>query len=120
MGGVTVDEVSRRPGVAKTTNIAQLLRTAKWSSVVPSIIDEAEREPPVAEVHSSIQMGHTAPFQQVIERAIARGELPKNTNAPAMIAFLLGRLFYRRWFSREPLDDVFLKEVIKNLRHSLR
>jgi len=31
-----------------------------------------------------------------------------------MIATLLGPLFYRRWFSREPLDDKFVKRIIKN------
>ncbi|MGH9582602.1 MAG: TetR-like C-terminal domain-containing protein [Bryobacteraceae bacterium] len=61
-----------------------------------------------------------APFQQVIKRAITKGEQPKNTNAPAMIAFLLGPLFYRRWFSREPLDNAFVEEAIKKLRRSLQ
>ena len=84
-GGATVDEISRRSGVAKTTiyrhwparthllrdacatlgtpldtpdagsfaadvtalttNLARLLRSAKWTSVLPSIIDAAERDP---------------------------------------------------------------------------
>jgi hypothetical protein len=30
-----------------------------------------------------------------------------------MIAALLGPLFYRRWFSREPIDDQFVKTVAK-------
>lgn len=159
LGAFTVDEVSRRSGVAKTTiyrhwptrtdliidacsqisttheapdtgsfegdvtalltNMAALLRTANWSSVMPSIIDEAERDPRIAEVHSRIQMGHTAPFQQIIKRAIVKGELPKNTNVAAVIASLLGPLFYRRWFSREPLDAPFVKGVVRSMRRSV-
>lgn len=159
LGGFTVDEVSRRSGVAKTTiyrhwptrtdliidacsqisttheapdtgsfdgdvtalltNTAELLRTANWSSVIPSIIDEAERDPRIAEVHSRIQTGHTAPFQQIIRRAIVKGELPKNTNVAAVIASLLGPLFYRRWFSREPLDERFVKGVVRSVRRSV-
>ena len=97
LGGVSVDEVSRRSGVAKTTiyrhwdtrsdlildacarisadqeapdtgsfegdatalltGIARLLRTANWSSVVPSIVDAAERDPEVAAIHGRIQRG---------------------------------------------------------------
>jgi len=28
-----------------------------------------------------------------------------------MIAALLGPLFYRRWFSREPLEDQFIQKI---------
>lgn len=155
LGGVSVDEVSRRSGVAKTTiyrhwstrsdllidacsqlstqqevpdtgsfegditalltSIATLLRTARWSSVLPSIIDAAERDPDLAEIHSRIQLGHTAPFHRIITRAIRNGELPSHTDPSAMIAALLGPLFYRRWFSRESFDDQFVKGVIETV-----
>ncbi|GMX63765.1 hypothetical protein Elgi_32430 [Paenibacillus elgii] len=32
---------------------------------------------------------------------------------------LLGPLFYRRWFSREPIDDQFVKAIIKRVLASL-
>ncbi len=153
LGGCSVDEVSRRSGVAKTTiyrhwptradlvldacsqisteqqvpdtgsftgdvtvflmNIADLLYTARWSSVVPSIIDAAEREPTLAEVHSRIQLGHTAPLQEIITRAARKGEIPAGTDAAIVSAALLGPLFYRRWFSREPLDEAFVQAIAK-------
>lgn len=159
LGGVSVDEVSRRSGVAKTTiyrhwptrsdlvleacsqmstthevpdtgslegditalltSIAKLLSTARWSSVLPSIIDAAERDPDIAKIHSRIQMGHAIPFQEVIARAMRRGEMPKTADSKALIATLLGPLFYRRWFSREPLDDKFVKGIIKNVMAQL-
>ena len=153
LGGVSVDEVSRRSGVAKTTiyrhwatraelildacsritaeqevpdtgsfegdvtvllaGIAELLVTARWSSVVPSIIDAAERDPELAHIHSRIQMGHTAPLQAVIARAVRNGEIPASTDPSDMIAALVGPLFYRRWFSREPLDEAFVRSIVK-------
>jgi AcrR family transcriptional regulator len=152
--GVSIDEISRRSGVAKTTiyrhwptrsdlvvdacsrisaeqeapdtgslegdltalltNLAELLRTARWSTVVPSIVDAGERDTRLAETHSRIQIGHAAPFKTVIERAMHKGELPKNTDRSGMIAILLGPLFYRRWFSREALDESFVKAVVRN------
>lgn len=154
IGGVSVDEVSRRSGVAKTTiyrhwptrsglvmeactrmiaeqavpdtgtlegdvtavltDIADLLQTARWSSVVPSIIDAAERDADLAEIHGRIQLGHAAPLRAVIERAARKGEISAGTDPSATIAALLGPLFYRRWFSREPLDAKFVKAVIGN------
>jgi len=153
LDGVSVDEVSRRSGVAKTTiyrhwaarsalildacsqisaeqevpdtgsfegdvtalltDLATLLATARWSSVVPSMIDAAERDPDLAHIHSRIQMGHTAPLQAVIARAVRKGEIPASTDPSALIAALVGPLFYRRWFSREPLDDAFVRSIVR-------
>jgi len=154
LGGISVDEIARRSGVAKTTiyrhwptrselvidacsqigaeqetpdtgdfegdlitlltNLAELLSTARWSSVVPSIVDAAERDNSLAEIHSRIQRDHAAPLRTVIERAVQKGEIPKNTDRSTMIAALLGPLFYRRWFSREPLDAAFVKGIVQN------
>ena len=151
-GGATVDEISRRSGVAKTTiyrhwpartdllrdacatlgtpldtpdagsfaadvtalttNLARLLRSAKWTSVLPSIIDAAERDPDIAAMYGKLQQGYSAPFATIIKRASARGELPANTDAALLIAALTGPLFYRRWFSREPLTDDFAKQIV--------
>ncbi|MDQ6670050.1 MAG: TetR/AcrR family transcriptional regulator [Chloroflexota bacterium] len=153
LGGVSVDEVSRRSGVAKTTiyrhwatrsdlildacsrisaeqevpdtggfesdvtalltGLAKLLATARWSTVVPSIIDAAERDPELAQIHSRIQMGHTAPLQVVIARAVRNGEIPASTDPSDLIAALVGPLFYRRWFSREPLDEAFVSSIVR-------
>ncbi len=153
LGGVSVDEVARRSGVAKTTiyrhwatrsalildacsrisaeqeapatgsfesdvtalltGLATLLATARWSSVVPSMIDAAERDPDLAHIHSRIQRGHTAPLQAVIARAVRNGDIPASTDPSDMIAALVGPLFYRRWFSREPLDEEFVRSIVR-------
>lgn len=97
-------------------DLARLLREARWSSVLPSIIDAAERDDGLAEVHAKIQVGHATPFRAVVERAILKGELPANVDVSALVASLLGPLFYRRWFSREPLDEAFVEGVIRNAR----
>jgi len=150
-GGATVDEISRRSGVAKTTiyrhwptrtdllrdacstlstpldtpdtgsfeadmtalmtNLAYLLRSARWTSVLPSIIDAAERDPDIADMYGKLQLGYSAPFETVIQRAMRKGELAQNTDTAMLIAALTGPLFYRRWFSREPLTDDFAKSV---------
>src|SRR5450432_3464909 len=152
-GGATVDEISRRSGVAKTTiyrhwptrtdllrhacsslstpldtpdtgslaadmtalmiHLASLLRTAKWTSVLPSIIDAAERDPEIAGMYSKLQQAYSAPFATLIQRAMRKGELPGDTDAAMLIAALTGPLFYRRWFSREPLTDDFAKQIVR-------
>jgi hypothetical protein len=97
---------------AIVNDLAERLWTARWSSVLPSIVDVAERDRDFAKIHAGIQAGHQAPLRTVIKRAIARGELPKRTNVSAMVAALIGSLFYMRWFARQPLDARFVKAII--------
>jgi AcrR family transcriptional regulator len=152
LAGVSVDEVSKRSGVAKTTiyrhwpsrtellleacgriaskldipdtgnlkddlaalasSVAVLLRSKNFSSVLPSVIDAAERDDQVAALQTRIHAEHMAPFYLVIERARQSGELPRKCLAAEIVAAVVGPLFYRRWFSREPLDDRFVRAVV--------
>jgi AcrR family transcriptional regulator len=151
--GASVDEITRRSGVAKTTiyrhwptrsdllrdacssigtpleipdtgsfegdvtalltSLAHLLRSEKWTSVLPSVIDAAERDPDIAAMYSRLQEGYSAPLQSIIQRAMQRGELPKTTDAALLVAALTGPLFYRRWFSREPLTSAFARQIAR-------
>ena len=153
LSGVSVDEVSRRSGVAKTTiyrhwpsrsallleacmqfaprlqgpntgtfkgdltaiatAMAQRLQTGGWSSVVPSIIDAAERDQELAELQSRQHAGMMAVFGPIAARAQARGELGPNFDVSELTAAIAGPLFYRRWFSRQKLDDVFVRGVVE-------
>ena len=97
------------------TNLGHLLGTARWSSVVPSIVDVAERDPEFASIHGKIQRGHAAPLREVLERAASRGEIAVTADPSHMISALIGPLYYRRWFSREPIDDQFLKSIVRNV-----
>jgi AcrR family transcriptional regulator len=152
--GVSIDEVSRRSGIAKTTiyrhwpsrsalildacsklkpdaqppdtgslrgdltaltlSTAHRLRTARWATVMPSIIDAAERDPELADLHSRLHAEMTTAFRSVIERAQKRGELGRAQRSTEVLALILGPLFYRRWFSRQPLDERFVKHVVES------
>lgn len=151
--GVSVDEVSRRSGVAKTTiyrhwpartdllrdacanigtpqaapdlgtlradiaalmgALAEALTTAPWTSVLPSIVDAGERDPDMAEMYRRLQQGYSAPFEAAIRRGIDRGELAADTDIAALSAALIGPLFFRRWFAREPLTEAFVSEIVR-------
>jgi AcrR family transcriptional regulator len=92
--------------------LASQLRTARWATVLPSIIDAAEREAEIAEMHAQLHAGFMVPFRTVVERAQRRGELPADRDASELVAAIVGPLFYRRWFSRERIDDRFVANVI--------
>jgi AcrR family transcriptional regulator len=152
IGGVSVDEVARRSGVAKTSiyrhwpsrsallldacsqlsarpevpdtgslpgdllalasYLATQLRTARWPTILPSIIDAAERDAGIARLHAELSAGFARPYRPVIERAKRRGELTAQHDASEIVASIVGPLFYRRWFSRQPIDKRFVKGVV--------
>jgi AcrR family transcriptional regulator len=161
LGGLTIDDVSKRSGVAKTTiyrhwpnrtalvvdaclrmtdgnedppdtdslegdlkavltNLAELLVTARWSSILPSIVDAAERDPEIAEVHSRLQQRHAAPLRAALERAALRGEIPPKADLSAIAAALRGPLYFRRWFSREPINDSFVDLIVHGVLAGVR
>lgn len=160
IGGVSVDEVARRSGVAKTTiyrhwpsrsallldacsrlgsrpeipdngsfrsdvtalasRLAEQLRSAPWPAILPSIIDAAERDPEIAEMHRRLHASFSGAYLPIIERGKARGEVPPRQDPSEIVASIMGPLFYRRWFSREPIDDKFVKSVIAGMLARLK
>jgi AcrR family transcriptional regulator len=99
---------------ALALNMAERLRTARWATVLPSIMDAAERDPELAKLHAQLHAEMTTGFRTIIERAQQRGEVPRNRGVTEVVALVIGPLFYRRWLSREPIDDEFVKGVIEN------
>jgi len=92
---------------ALVTELGEQLQSAAWASVYPSIIDAAERDPEIAALQAGLHTAFMAPFHAVIERAKDRGEVLPDKSAADGIAAIVGPLFYRRWFSKEPIDDRF-------------
>jgi AcrR family transcriptional regulator len=97
---------------ALVTDLAEQLQTAAWASVYPSIIDAAERDPEIAAMQSELHKGFMAPFHTIVDRAKDRGEIPAGKLAGDLIAAIVGPLFYRRWISKETIDDRFTEATI--------
>jgi hypothetical protein len=59
-------------------------------------------------------------FVAVIERGQKRGELPASQNARELVASILGPILYRRFFSREPLNETYAKAVVERALVNLK
>jgi len=80
---------------------------------MPSLIDAAERDKELAKLHMQIHAQMCGAFFSVIERGRERGELATTPDARDLIASILGPILYRRFFSRERLDDAYAKKVVE-------
>ncbi|MBV9112179.1 MAG: TetR/AcrR family transcriptional regulator [Hyphomicrobiales bacterium] len=96
-------------------HLAHELQSARWPAVLPSIIDAAERDPDLAQLHAGLHAGLMAPFLEVAERARKRGELAPGQKASEIVAAIVAPFFYRRWFSREPIDEEFVKSAVRDI-----
>ena len=92
--------------------LAEQLQMASWSAVVPSIVDAAERDSDVLAMQVGWHKGLMAPFDAVVEQAKARGEVLSDADPQDLVAVTAGALFYRRWFSREPIDVRFVDAIV--------
>jgi len=84
-----------------------------WSTVLPSIIDAAERDKELAKLQSQIHAQMRGAFIAVIERGQERGELARSLDAREIVASIIGPIMYRRFFSRELLDEAFAKKIVE-------
>ena len=98
---------------ALLSGLAEQLQKASWSAVVPSIVDAAERDGDVLAMQIEWHESLMAPFRAAVEQAKARGEVPPSADPRNLIAMTVGALFYRRWFSREPIDADFVKTIVE-------
>jgi AcrR family transcriptional regulator len=155
LSGVTIDEVARRSGVAKTTiyrhwpsrsallmnacstlgakpktpdtgtpredikrvlfAIVEQLEKARWATAMPSVIDAAERDKELERVQIQLLDDFLEPLRAVITRAQQKGDLHDTVKPSEMIAPVAGALFYRRWFSRESINEKFIERLIEGL-----
>ncbi|WP_218831561.1 TetR-like C-terminal domain-containing protein [Bordetella genomosp. 9] len=83
-----------------------------WASVYPSIIDAAERDPEIAALQAGLHKAFMPPFHAAVEQAKDRGEVQPEKSAAEVTAAVVGPLFYRRWFSKEAIDDRFIENTI--------
>ena len=154
LGGVSVEAVSMRSGVAKTTiyrhwpsrsellldacsnlgskqevpdtgslkgdvtilamSLAAWLQSARCAAVLPSIVDAAQRDTELKGVYARLHAEMTGAFRVVVERGQRKGELPRTRKSSEVLAAIIGPLFYRRWFSREALDERFVRGIVES------
>jgi hypothetical protein len=77
------------------------------------MIDASERDPKFAKFQTQLQAGFSDAYRAAIARAKARGEDIGDCDTALVIASIMGPLFFRRWFSREPIDDAVVEGVVQ-------
>jgi AcrR family transcriptional regulator len=98
-------ELLRRPEVERIVRAATTLPASVGGAV---------------EARNAFFQARTAGSAQLVSRAIARGELPADTDPEVVIEFLVGPAYLRLLLSGRPLDDALLAESVQRTLAAFR
>jgi AcrR family transcriptional regulator len=98
---------------ALALDLAHHLEAGGWSSAMPTIIDAGERDLDAAEFQSRAHAGMISGFSEIALIARERGDLDSSVDISELTAAIVGPIFYRRWFSRQEIDDSFVRGVVE-------
>ena len=95
--------------VTVLTGLGRMLTSEPMGSLAAWLIVEARRDPDLAAMHAKFTASRRGSVVAMIERGIARGELPADTDAHALAHDLGAMVFYRAFVTREPVDAEFIE-----------
>jgi hypothetical protein len=96
-------------------NAAELIGASPFSRVVPALVGAMQYEPALAEAAADYFVRRRAELRPVFQRAVARGELPADTDADLLIDLLLAPFYLRRLITHDPIDDAFVEAVVASV-----
>jgi len=83
------------------------------AGVLPTLAGERARIPELSEYLDSATRQRREPVKQVVERAIQRGELPRETDIELAVDMIMSPLVMRIFFTNNPADAAFLEQVLE-------
>jgi AcrR family transcriptional regulator len=101
--------------------VSRALRHRIASQIIPDLMAEASRNPQIAEtLQSALRTHQQAVGDKLVGQAIARGELPADTDPQLVVDLILGPLYWRLAVSRNPISDEYLEKLTTAITGALR
>ena len=89
--------------VALLTAFSSSLTGSPFPRLMAAFTDAAERDPALAELHAELTRRRREPLLRVLTAAVARGELPGDTDTDLVVDLLAAPFFYRRLVAHRAL-----------------
>lgn len=101
--------------------VSRALRHRIASQIIPDLMAEASRNPQIAEtLQTALRTHQQAVGDKLVGQAIARGELPEDTDPQLVVDLILGPLYWRLAVSRNPITDEYLEKLTAAITGALR
>lgn len=89
------------------------MSNGRTADVLPHLLGVAVHDPALRGSLDEYVRYRRQPLRVILERGVARGELPAPSDVDVLIDALIGPFAYRRLFSRDPLDGVFVDRLLQ-------
>jgi AcrR family transcriptional regulator len=80
-------------------------------ALVRALVSVGDPDSPLAEASRRFWRARLELAGEIVQRAIARGELPAETDAAVIVEAILGPIYFRLLMSREPPDAGFVRDL---------
>ncbi|WIM96881.1 TetR/AcrR family transcriptional regulator [Actinoplanes oblitus] len=101
--------------------VSKALQHRVASQIIPDLMAEAARNPQIAETLQRVLRTHQQSVgEKLVGQAIARGELPEDTDPEVAVDLILGPLYWRLAVSRQPMSDDYLEKLAASVLGALK
>jgi AcrR family transcriptional regulator len=101
--------------IALATALGTKMRETPAGRMLPSITAEAAVNPEMREVLRAFVRDRRQRPRAVVQRAVARGELPPDTDVDLLVDLLGGTVIYRELFALVPTDEAMVNRLVDAL-----
>jgi AcrR family transcriptional regulator len=101
--------------VALATALGTKMRETPAGRILPAITAEASVNPEMREVLRAFVRDRRQRPRAVVQRAVARGELPPDTDVELLVDLLGGTVIYRELIALVPTDDAVIERLVDAL-----
>jgi AcrR family transcriptional regulator len=100
-------------GLARS--LVKAFKDSPTGRVMPVMIFERRRYPELDAGYRRFLSDRKARTRKMLQRAVDRGELPRDTDVGVMSSMLVGPIFHRLIITQEPLNDAFVDSLVDAL-----
>jgi AcrR family transcriptional regulator len=92
-----------------------MLSGTRTGRAIPAMVAATAKTPELAQAYRAFIAERRLESVAVLERAILRGELPADLDLGLLMDLLVAPLFYRKFVSHQPADDVYIARLVESV-----
>jgi len=101
--------------VVTLVDLGRKLRETHAGRVLPVVMSEAAINPEMRPILAGFVADRRRLPTAIIERAVARGELPRDTDVQLLLDVLGGTVFFRVLLSDSPVDEPVIRRLVERV-----
>jgi AcrR family transcriptional regulator len=99
--------------VAVLVDLGRKLRETSAGRILPVVMSEAAVNPEMRPILTAFAADRRRLPTAIMERGVARGELPADTDVQLVLGVMAGTVFFRVLLTDEPVDEPVVRQVVE-------